>query len=97
MSKQETNMTLDPDTEQKIRDIIKDEIQKGSRDLLKWRTYDSVTDQFSPITGASPQIGFFGTNKIAKPIVTGSKGGNAALTSLCAQLANLGLITNSTS
>ncbi len=41
-------------------------------------------------------LGFFGTAPIAKPTVTGAKGGNAALTSLLAQLAALGLITDST-
>lgn len=41
-------------------------------------------------------IGFFSTAPIAKPTVTGAKGGNAALESLVTQLANLGLITNST-
>ena len=46
-------------------------------------------------TGAS--LGFYATAPIAKPTVTGAKGGNAALTSLCAQLAALGLITDSTS
>lgn len=39
--------------------------------------------------------GFFGTTPITKPTVTGSKGGNAAITSLLTQLANLGLITDS--
>ena len=34
---------------------------------------------------------------IAKPTVSGSRGSNAALTSLCTALANLGLITDSTS
>lgn len=41
-------------------------------------------------------LGFFGTAPIAKPTVTGSRSGNAALASLCAQLAALGLITDST-
>lgn len=41
-------------------------------------------------------LGFFGTAPIAKPTVTGAKGGNAALSSLLAQLAALGLITDST-
>lgn len=63
----------------------------------KWRSFNSATDQYSPITGASNQIGFFGTPKITKPTVTGSRGANAALASLCTSLANLGLITNSTS
>ena len=42
------------------------------------------------------KVGFYGTAPIAKPVVTGSKGGNAALTSLLVALANMGLITNST-
>jgi hypothetical protein len=41
--------------------------------------------------------GFFGATPIAKPTVTGSRGGNAAVASLCTQLANLGIITDSTS
>lgn len=41
-------------------------------------------------------LGFYNANTIAKPTVTGSRGGNAALASLCTALANLGLITNST-
>lgn len=41
-------------------------------------------------------MGFNGATPVAKPNVTGSKAGNAALTSLCTALANLGLITNST-
>lgn len=42
-------------------------------------------------------IGFFGTAPKSKPTVTGAKGGNAALESLVSKLAELGLITNSTS
>lgn len=42
------------------------------------------------------QVGFQGTAPIAKPSVTGSRGGNAALDSLLTALANYGLITNST-
>lgn len=41
-------------------------------------------------------VGFYDTAPIAKPDVTGSRGGNAALASLLTQLAALGLITNST-
>ena len=40
-------------------------------------------------------VGFQGTGAIAKPTVTGSRGGNAALASLLTALANYGLITNS--
>jgi len=42
-------------------------------------------------------IGFFNSATVAKPTVSGSRGGNAALASLLTELANLGLITNSTS
>ena len=48
-------------------------------------------------SGSAAKLGFFGASVIEKPVVTGSKGGNAALDSLLIQLANLGLITNSTS
>lgn len=40
-------------------------------------------------------VGFYGTAPQAKPNVTGSRGGNAALASLLTSLANLGLITDS--
>lgn len=40
-------------------------------------------------------VGFYNTTAIAKPTVTGSRGGNAALASALTQLANLGLITDS--
>jgi hypothetical protein len=46
--------------------------------------------------GASGEIGFFGATAIAKPTVSGSRGGNAALASLLTALSNLGLVTNST-
>jgi hypothetical protein len=46
--------------------------------------------------GASGEIGFFGVTPTAKPTVSGSRGGNAALASLLTALANLGLITDST-
>lgn len=42
-------------------------------------------------------VGFNGTAPIAKPNVTGSRGGNAALASLLTQLAALGLITDGSS
>jgi hypothetical protein len=41
------------------------------------------------------KLGFFGTAAQAKPAVTGSRGGNAALASLLTALATLGLITDS--
>ena len=42
-------------------------------------------------------VGFQGNSPIAKPTVTGSKGANAALTSLLTALASYGLIADSTS
>ena len=42
-------------------------------------------------------VGFFTGTPIAKPTVTGSRGANAALQSLLTALANLGLITDSSS
>lgn len=62
-------------------------------------TYTETT-----VTGTSVKIatttlipvGFYGASGIAKQTVTGSKGGNEALTSLMTALANLGLVTNST-
>jgi hypothetical protein len=41
-------------------------------------------------------LGFYNTPPVARPAVTGSRGGNAALTSLLTALAAFGLITNST-
>jgi hypothetical protein len=43
----------------------------------------------------STGLSFFGGTPAAKPTVTGSKGSNAALTSLLTALSNLGLITDS--
>lgn len=42
------------------------------------------------------KIGFYGTNPVARQAVSGSRGGNAALTSLLASLAATGLISNNT-
>jgi hypothetical protein len=47
--------------------------------------------------GSSPLLGFYGVGAVARPTVTGSRGGNAALASLLTALANQGLITNSSS
>lgn len=47
-------------------------------------------------TGSAAAIGFLGAAAITRPTVTGSRGGNAALASALTALANLGLITDST-
>ena len=42
------------------------------------------------------KLGFYGSAPVAKPAITGSRGGNAALASLLTALASAGLITDST-
>lgn len=64
----------------------------------KWiftETADSGAVHTLDPTGAGA-VGFFGAAPIAKPTITGSRGGNAALASLLTQLANYGLITDNT-
>lgn len=56
-----------------------------------------VVDGTTMLAASSTTLGFFGSTPIAKPTVTGSRGGNAALQSLLTALANYGLITDSTS
>jgi hypothetical protein len=46
--------------------------------------------------GSNPLIGFLGAGAVARPTITGSRGGNVALASLLTALASLGLITDST-
>lgn len=48
------------------------------------------------LAAAGGSLGFYGAAAMAKPTVTGSRGGNAALASLLTALASLGLITDST-
>jgi hypothetical protein len=45
--------------------------------------------------GATQKMGFFGVTTVARPDITGSRGGNAALADLLTSLASLGLITDS--
>lgn len=57
-----------------IEKVIKETVAKEVASALgfrKWRKFDSATDVFSPITGNSSQIGFFGTPKIAQPTTAG--------------------------
>jgi hypothetical protein len=46
--------------------------------------------------GTQPMVGLYGAAAVAKQTVTGSRGGNAALTSVITALANLGAFTDST-
>lgn len=56
-----------------------------------------IANLYVGYSSTTPTLGFFGTSPIAKPTVTGSRGGNAALASLITALANLGLVVDSTS
>jgi hypothetical protein len=58
--------------------------------LNEWRSYVTAATNF-----AGSSAGYL--DLFSKPAVTGSKGANAALTSLLTQLAAIGLITDSTS
>jgi hypothetical protein len=57
---------------------------------------DVILNNSNGTTTIKGNVGFQGTAPIAKPTVTGSRGGNAALASLLTSLANYGLITDST-
>jgi len=67
--------------------------------------YDHTTDRWTFRAGGggvsfsigNGTTGFYATTPIAKPTVTGSRGGNAALASVLTQLAALGLLTDSSS
>jgi hypothetical protein len=59
-------------------------------------TFDWKNGGTSRIKANSTGVGFFGSAPVARPTVVGSRGANAALQSLCSQLANLGLITDLT-
>lgn len=72
----------------------------GTQQLLFHADPDNYTELRSQGTigirvGAST-VGFFGSTGTTKPNITGSRGGNAALANLLTALANLGLLTNST-
>lgn len=58
----------------------------------------SAHDKVATASSASmvDEEGFFGKAPVVKPTVSGSKGANAALTSLIAALVSLGLINDTT-
>lgn len=60
-----------------------------------WLFSDSPFGGGHTLTGTT--AGFFGATPVAQQTVTGSRGGNAALTSLLSKLAALGLIVDGTS
>jgi hypothetical protein len=56
-----------------------------------------IVDGDTRIEADGTGLRFFGGSPVAKPTVTGSRGGNAALASLLTALSNLGLVVDSTS
>lgn len=77
-------------------------VKAGLIKLLSATTPSSKIDVEAPNinldgkTKLMGNVGFYNTAPQAKPTVSGSKSGNAALASLCSALATLGLITDST-
>lgn len=78
------------------------QVSGGATDSVDYYLYNpSATHNFwvngtKPLQLGSNKVGFYGTNALPKPTVTGAKAGNVALASLITQLAALGLITDST-
>jgi hypothetical protein len=64
--------------------------------FTKLRTNDLTTERAQIGLEAADPVGFYGASPATQQTVTGSKGGNAALTSLLSKLATLGLIVDST-
>ncbi len=64
-----------------------------------FEVYDTAVREAFRIeaSGSAAMIGFLGAAAIVRPAATGSRGGIAALASLLTALANLGLVTDSTS
>ncbi|MFI2620410.1 hypothetical protein [Streptomyces sp. NPDC018584] len=61
----------------------------------EWTTDDALIVSLM-LRHLGSTLGFYGATAVAKPTVSGSRGGNAALTSLLTALAQLGLITDTT-
>lgn len=61
----------------------------GGTDILRFKTDGAFIHQ-------STLLAFYAGTPVTKPVVTGSRGGNAALASFLTALASVGLITNST-
>lgn len=73
------------------------QLGSGCTVTLTWSTNSRLTLQSGGLpTLIGGNVGFNNTAPIAKPSITGSRGGNAALASLITALANYGLVTDST-
>lgn len=72
-------------------------VRRGQLSLLAYDQTAARTGLIVSSDGSGAMLGFYGESPLGRQTVTGSRGGNAALTSLLTALANLGLIINSTS
>jgi hypothetical protein len=83
--------------------VVASSTQNENQAFIQLASTGASPSYFNPIharvntAGNGTEIGFFDATPAAKQTVTGSRGGNAALASLLTALANLGLITNSSS
>lgn len=84
-------------TKQQVQKMIEDALYEFQNDSHKWQKVSYASDQYTPLSPASPQVAFYGSALVTKQTVTGSRGANAALASLLTALSNLGLITNNSS
>ncbi len=57
---------------------------------------NDLTTLKGAVDGTSTTLGFYGTTPSAKPTITGSRGGNAAVQDLLSKLDGLGILTDST-
>ncbi len=74
------------------------DVEAGTRVQLSQNSGDVVVKlEDAELTFIASKFGAFNAPAVAKPTVTGSRGGNAALASLLTALANLGWITDGTS
>lgn len=87
---------MDPDIKKYIDDSIEAKVADLT-DFRQWRSFDSATDIYSPLTPASSRVSFFSKALQSKQTVTGSRGANAALASLLTALATYGLLVDSSS
>ena len=62
-----------------------------------WHSAPNTSDGAVEGRTTASKVAFFGGTPVVKPTVTGSKGANAALTSLMTALVALGLVIDTTS
>ena len=100
MTSYDGSLVLEDGMGLRIQDAGDTDWAEFSHDGVDFNTVFTNTADWN-ISGANVRIvnniGFYDTAPVAKPSVTGSVGGNAALASLLTALENLGLVTDNTS